>query len=72
MKILYLNKGVSLNHLKKYKEAIECFNEGIKLNPNDASLYNNKGLSYFLLKKYEESIENQNKSIELNNKDPSL
>ena len=35
--------GVALRNLRKYEEAIIMFDQGLKINPNDAKTYFNKG-----------------------------
>ncbi|KLI32681.1 hypothetical protein SZ50_08345, partial [Brachyspira hyodysenteriae] len=53
---------------EKYKEAIEDFNEVIKLNPKNEKAYFYKGVLKINLKKYEEAIEDFNEAIKLNPK----
>ena len=55
-----------LKQLKKYNEAIECFDKAIILNPNDAELFHNKGIVLNDLNKYNAAIECFNKAFELN------
>ena len=69
IKLFYLNKGVVLNRIEKYKQALDTFDQGLKLNPDDSNLYNNKGVSYFRLEDYKSSIDMYDKSIELNHND---
>jgi len=59
------NKGFSLNELKRYEEAISCFDKAINLDPNYAYAWNNKGFSLNELKKYEEAITCFDKAINL-------
>lgn len=33
-KIAHHNKGISLHHLKKFEEAIRCFNTAIEFDPS--------------------------------------
>ena len=47
--------------LKKYQEAIECFDKSIELEPNYSKAYENKGAAL-----YEEAIKCCNKAIKLN------
>jgi Flp pilus assembly protein TadD len=42
-KIISIKKGMALTKLKKYAEAIACFDRAIQLNPNDSETYNQKG-----------------------------
>ncbi|KJV51565.1 TPR repeat family protein [Orientia tsutsugamushi str. Gilliam] len=56
----YYNKGVCLNKLEQYKEAIENYDLAIKYNPNDAKAYYNKGLCLNELEQYKEAMENFN------------
>ncbi len=38
------NKGGCLNFVGRYKEAIESYDEAIKINSNEAEFYYNKGI----------------------------
>ena len=51
--------------MKKYEEAIECFDKAIKLEPNYATGYHNKGISLEKLKRDKEAKECFNKANEL-------
>ncbi|KAM3133131.1 hypothetical protein pb186bvf_014707 [Paramecium bursaria] len=64
--IIYYNKGNSLYNLERYQEAIQMYNEVIKLNPDDIEayiykgfllLYNKQEIHFMSLKRYQESIE---------------
>ena len=37
------NKGDSLHYLKRYDEAVECYDTAIRLDPDDARPHSNKG-----------------------------
>ena len=50
-----LNKGKSLQELKRDEEAVVCFNKAIELNPNDSDFYNEKGNYPLNLNQNEES-----------------
>ena len=50
---------------KKFEEAIESFEEAIKLNPNFSEAYNNLGSAQKSLNKFEEAILSYEKSIAL-------
>ncbi|CAD8214737.1 unnamed protein product [Paramecium octaurelia] len=63
-----LNQGVALSNLKKYQEAIECYDKAISINPKQDLAWNNKGNSLNNLNKYEEAIECYDKAISINPK----
>ena len=50
---------------KKFEEAVESFEEAIKLNPNFSEAYNNLGSAQKSLNKFEEAILSYEKSIDL-------
>ncbi len=50
---------------KKFEEAIESFEEAIKLNPNFSEAYNNLGSAQKSLKNFEEAILSYKKAIDL-------
>ena len=64
------NKGIALGELKRYEEAIECFDKAIELNPNDPWYWYNKGVALSELKRYEEEIECYDRAIELDPNNP--
>ena len=39
------NKGLALNQIKKYSDAVTCFDKILEMNPNDAKALNNKGIA---------------------------
>jgi tetratricopeptide (TPR) repeat protein len=55
-----------LCELKHYTEAIESFDELIKIDSNKPIYYNNKASCFYYLKEYEKAIECVTKAIELN------
>jgi tetratricopeptide (TPR) repeat protein len=62
----WFQKGAALNKLKQYAEAIEAFDQAIRLNPNDAEAYYNKGNALRELERYEEAIVAYDHAIRLN------
>ncbi|CAG9328043.1 unnamed protein product [Blepharisma stoltei] len=62
----YINKGHVFYDLKRYQEAIECYNEAILLDPNNINYYSHKGNSLCKLKRYLEAIECYDEEIKLN------
>lgn len=67
---LYVNRGIVLNHLEKYQEAIDSYNIAIKLDNNCSLAYLNKGISLIKQNKNSEAISNFNIAIELDPKNP--
>ena len=57
------SKGSSLYSMGNYKEAIECYNEGIKIDPDNRILWKNKGMAQYAMKKYEQAITSYDKVI---------
>src|SRR5512137_927669 len=50
------DKGTALGYLGKYDEAIQAYNEAIKINPQHAAAWNNKGEALRSQGKYDEAI----------------
>ena len=59
------NKGVSLNSLSRYEEAIQCFDKSLELDPRFGAAWNNKGNSLGSLGRHEEAIHCYDKALEL-------
>lgn len=55
-KVLWNDKGVALAALGRYQEAIQSYENALKIDPNDGVSLNNKGLSLYNLRKYQEAI----------------
>ena len=59
MKKIYFSlwnaKGVALGKLGKHKEAIECFDNEIKINPDYVKAWNNKGDAFYELGNYDDA-----------------
>ena len=58
-------EGTGFSKQKKFAEAIECFDEAIRINPMFELPWVNKGLALFNLKDYEKSLECFEKAIEI-------
>ncbi len=62
---VWFNKGRALDDLGEYDEAIEAYDEAIRLNPNYAKAWFNKGLSLDDLGKYDEAVKAYDEAIRL-------
>jgi tetratricopeptide (TPR) repeat protein len=62
---VWFNKGRDLDDLGKYEEAIEAYDEAIRLNPNYAKAWFNKGLSLDDLGKHDEAVKAYDEAIRL-------
>ncbi len=61
----YYNCGVALKELKRFNEALSCFNNAIKLQGDDAEAYNNRGIVLQELKRFDEALTSYKKAIAL-------
>jgi protein O-GlcNAc transferase len=60
--------GASLHQLKRYEEAIECFDQTLKIDPNAVHAWYNKGEFFSNLGKYDKAIEWCDKVLEMDSK----
>ncbi|CAD5216614.1 unnamed protein product [Bursaphelenchus xylophilus] len=58
-------EGIRLSEEKKHEEALQKFDEAIKICPNNPSAYNNKAQTLQFLRKLDDSLSYLNKAIEL-------
>lgn len=63
---LHFNRGVLLEHLRRYDEALASFNKCIAREPGFAPAYQSKGLALSALGRYEEAIGQFGTAISLN------
>ena len=49
-------KGVSLDAIKNYTDAIECYDRAIRLDSKRENFYYNKGVNISLSEKYTEAV----------------
>ncbi|TCN67604.1 tetratricopeptide repeat protein [Acetobacteroides hydrogenigenes] len=63
----YYIKASTLNYMRKYNDAIKCFQIAIKLKPNDAEFYSGLGDSYYQLENYDLAVESYKKATEQKN-----
>lgn len=50
------NKGIAHLELKEYKDALNCFEQVIRINTLDKMVWYNKGYTLLLLEEYSESV----------------
>ena len=62
----YVNLGMTLNKLAKYKEAMDCYEKAIQINPNDANPHYNLANLYQNFDKHEEAVNFYNRAIQVN------
>lgn len=67
--ISWYDRGCSLMNQEKYKEAIECFDKAIELNPDDSDAWFNKGYSYYELDEPDKELMCYEKVLEINPED---
>ncbi len=68
LEIEWYKKGVELNKLGKYNDAIESYKKAIKINPRNEKTWNNIGSVFFKLKMYPDAVESYKKALKI---DPS-
>ena len=63
----YIQDGANCLINKQYKEALEYFNQAVKLTPKNGVIYFNKGIALDKLGKYQEAISEFDKALEFFN-----
>lgn len=58
--------GYAYNESGMYQEAIESYNQAIRINPDDADAHNNLGLAYSNLGMYQEAIKSLTQALLIN------
>ena len=66
MILLWSSKGVALIALGYYDEAIDCYDEAIRLDPNYTLAWNNKILALDSLGEYDRAIKTYNEAVRIN------
>ena len=64
--VTWNNKGAALYNQGRYDEAITCYNEALKINPQYAFAWYNKGNALDRQSKYDEAVKCYNEAINLN------
>lgn len=62
----YLNRGELYKNEKKYQQAIEYYNEAIRINVADHEGYTNRGNVYFEMNKYDLAVADYKKALSIN------
>jgi len=65
----FLKKGNDFINLKRYEDAIKCYDEALKINPEDAFAWNNKGIALDNLGRYDEAIACYDEALKINPED---
>jgi tetratricopeptide (TPR) repeat protein len=61
----WYNKGLALDSLDRYEQAIECFDKAIQIDANNLVLFKNKGTALHYLGRYGESVACFDKAIQI-------
>ncbi len=64
--IEWYNKGVDLGTLGQYQEAIEAYDQALKINPELTAAWYNKGMDLGTLGRYQEAIEAYDQALKIN------
>ncbi len=66
LSIAYGWAGVIFDDTRRYDEALEAYNEAIKINLDYAEAWNNKGVTLSKMHRYDEALEAYNEAIRIN------
>jgi tetratricopeptide (TPR) repeat protein len=61
----YSNRGFSYANLGEHAQAIEDYNEALRIAPDDANAHINRGIAYYNLGKYRRAIEDYDEALRL-------
>ncbi len=62
----WYNKGIALQELKRYGEALDAFDKALEISPDNAKILFSKGIALKNLMKYEEALQTFDRSLEIN------
>jgi tetratricopeptide (TPR) repeat protein len=63
--MIWNNKGRALYYQGKYEEALQAFDEALRLDPELATAWNNKGFALYELGKHIEAVRAIDESVRL-------
>lgn len=63
--IVWNNKGVTLSRLGKYNEALEAYDQALRIDPDYPNAWNNKGVVLSRLGKYSEALEAFDRALQI-------
>ncbi len=57
------NKGLALDKLGRYQEAVDSYEKALSIDPNDATVWHNKGLALDKLGRYQEAADSYERAL---------
>ncbi|MEQ8537180.1 MAG: tetratricopeptide repeat protein [Coleofasciculus sp. D1-CHI-01] len=60
--IIWYNREILLGKLKQYEEALESYNQALKIDPYDSRAWNNRGLVLESLQRHDEAFKSYQKA----------
>lgn len=69
--IFWNNQGIFLSDMKRYREALDCFEHGLELNPNYQNLWCNKGRALRAMGRPLEALVCYDRAIPIDPKEPT-
>ena len=60
---VHINCGVTLQAMKRYADALKCFDQAIALKPNHAEAYNNRGAVLQSMKRFHDALASYDQAI---------
>ncbi|MEL6581390.1 MAG: tetratricopeptide repeat protein, partial [Cyanobacteria bacterium J06621_12] len=57
----WVYKGICLEKLEQYTEAIRCYQQALEINPDNADLWYNKSAAYCRMRRYDDALNCLNK-----------
>jgi predicted TPR repeat methyltransferase len=61
----FLNRGIALEQLKRFEEAVASYNQAIVANPMEAGIFYNRGNALFRLRQFGEAVASYDQAIAL-------